>query len=269
MAVDDPLPEAAADRPAEQIVVPPFQAAPPVFAAPSFEPVAFETSPEPASEPAVAPLAVEPIVVPPIAMPAALRPVGLDFDDDLGEDDLSGFLPPRHIAMPVTAPEPAPAPAPAAEALNPPPFAAPFAPPAPEPEPAAEAEEDVLADGYSSLLDLSRPAPLRTGFVRIEEPEEEVAAPEPVVVFPGQAQRFAASQPAAETLATTPSAPVAAMAAPAEGAAALRRFDAPASAVPGAAQPISAAPATMQDREEAERALRTALATLQRMSATG
>lgn len=274
--------ESAAEASAEPLVVPPFQAAEPVFAAPLPESTP-ESAPEAAAEPAATPpLAVEPIVVPPIAMPAALRPVGLDLDDDLGDDDLAAFLPPRHIAMPAAAPEtpapevagPAPesAPAPLAEALATPPFAAPSAAPladhAADAEPVAEVEDDVLADGYSSLLDLSRPAPLRTGFVRIEEPDEEVAAPEPVVVFPGQAQRFAAARPAVEAMATAPSAPVAAVAAPAEGAGALRRFDAPASTGPGGA-PISAAPATMQDREEAERALRTALATLQRMSATG
>ncbi|MEY4720635.1 MAG: hypothetical protein RIQ46_360 [Pseudomonadota bacterium] len=247
--------------------------------------------PAPFAAPAeLEPAPFEPIVAPQIAMPAALRPVGLDLHDDDGDDDLAAFLPPRHIAMPAAAPEAAPAPvapvvpgpfsAPAAEAAPPPfatpldapvepaPFAAPFASPPAAPEPVAEADEDALSEGYSSLLDLSRPAPLRTGFVRIEEPEEDVAAPEPVVVFPGQAQRFAAAQPSAESVATTPSAPAAAIAAPADGAEPLRRFDAPASAVPGA-QPISAAPASPQDREEAERALRTALATLQRMSATG
>lgn len=89
---------------------------------------------------------------------------------------------------------------------------------------------------FSSLLDISRPL-TRAGFVRIEEPASEIGAGvEPVVVFPGQGSRVAPPF-------GVPSAP-----------------DKPVA-------PISRQPAKA-DSEETDRALRAALATLQRMTNT-
>ena len=122
------------------------------------------------------------------------------------------LVPPRSIPMPFQAQ--APEEHPAAEANKPaepeaaaPLFAAPFEPlatidTAPE-EDMAElegGEQARLEDGYSSLLDLGRPVAQRQHFVRIEEPEAEIGAVEPVVIFPGRAARtetrFGAPAPA-------------------------------------------------------------------------
>lgn len=183
------------------------------------------------SAPEPAPQPSAPIT--PITIPAAMRPLDLGgFEEEI--EPLSSLLPPRHIAMPAAALVAAPEPAPLAM------------PPLAEPEAAAEepvAEEIAGEDRFGSLLGVAvQPAGPRAGLVRIEEPEADSAEIEPVVIFPGQMVR-----PAAEE--STP----------------FRRFDAPANAEQG--QPIAAdldAPAV--DREEAERALRMALANLQRMS---
>lgn len=198
-----------------------------------------------------------PIVPAPMAMPAALRPVSTHADDD---DDMDAFdLPPRFVA-----------PAPARVATAGPASHAVAQPDAETSEPVAAAdgadepddETRVLADGYSSLLDLSRPPAARQQFVRIEEPEDTAAAIEPVVVFPGQSARSAAAaiQPAAQT--SPFAAPGPRLAAGGEVATpGVRRFDSP----PAGATAAKAV--SDHDAEEAERALRAALATLQRMSA--
>lgn len=98
-------------------------------------------------------------------------------------------------------------------------------------------EED---DRYPSLLEMSR-HPGKPEFVRIEEPAAEaIGEIEPVVVFPGQGARG-----------TAPFAP-------------------PPAAVPGGAQafeaPQAARPVPAGNSEETDRALRAALATLQRMT---
>jgi hypothetical protein len=104
---------------------------------------------------------------------------------------------------------------------------------------AEAAEAEVAEESYASLLGIT-PAAERSGFVRIEESEANAATIEPVVIFPGQM-----AQPAPQTP--------------------FRPFDAPASA--GQGQLVSAGEATPSvDREEADRALRMALANLQRMS---
>lgn len=182
--------------------------------------------------------------VPPSAMPSAMRPLALDafLEDDTLFD--ASLLPPRHIAMP--------------------------APPTAQPEisvaitpmlaqPAAAHHEDepfdddsLAADSadnpYASLLAL---APPRQTFVRINEPEAAAhEAPEPVVIFPGQAPHGA---------------PISAAAPASSEANAFRRFDAPASA--GQGQPVAAnSAAAIVDPAEAEQALRAALSNLQRMS---
>lgn len=195
------------------------------------------------------PVAAAPLEVPPatLAMPAALRPLTLDepFADD-DDDVLASLLPPRHLAMPATS----------------------AATPVVAEAEAALVEDEALGaeDKCGSLLDLGVSAPSRPQFVRIEEPDAERAAFEPVVIFPGQAALGAAATgsyaPAMSGFAPAPA--PAPFSAPADSAP-FRQFDAP-SAV-GAGQPIvnPAAAATL-DPEETERALRAALANLQRMS---
>ena len=209
-----------------------------------------------------APAAAQPS---PLTLPAALRPI--NFSDYADHDDDHGHVPPRSIGIPAPAaaqsiqPEPPSIPAvaaTAAERVNP--LASAEA--ASEVE-AVEAEADVLEAGYSSLLDLNRPAPLRQTFVRIEEPVAESAPVEPVVVFPGQDARAGTqfARPAQDAPQTVPQSEPA-PSAPESSVATLRRFDAPGTTGPVAGANVAGA----QDPAEAERALRSALATLQRMS---
>ncbi|MEO6716291.1 MAG: hypothetical protein ABIM50_03460 [Novosphingobium sp.] len=213
----------------------------------------FAESPSDSSETEDAPVAA---TCAPLALPVAMRPI--EFGNHEEHYDLPDYVPPRSIARP----RPADAPVDIVQAVDARPQATsvvqnPFETPA-EPE----AEADVSEDGYSSLLALSRTAPLRQTFVRIEEPTSDQAHVEPVVIFPGQATRpgtrFARpsdSDPSAEPTAATPQSPAEL---PQAAAPDLRRFDVPAGATPGKA--------AVQDPAEAERALRSALATLQRMS---
>lgn len=103
----------------------------------------------------------------------------------------------------------------------------------PAPDEAESVTPTPEPDGFASLTDLQP----RQEFVRIEEPEDTVTAIEPVVIFPGQMASNSV----------------------------LRPFDAPASA--SAAAPVAetlAAPTI--DPAEAQIALRSALANLQRIS---
>lgn len=165
------------------------------------------------------------------SVPQGMRPLDLGgFEED--HAPLDSVFPPRMIAMPIAPIAAVVAPAPA-------PFAAPV-------DEAEIANEGVAEESYGSLLGIAQPAATHTGFVRIEEPEADAAATEPVVIFPGQMTR--------------PIVPVSS-----EDAGSFRRFDAPASA--GQGQPIAANQAVSEvDSEEAQRALRSALANLQRMS---
>lgn len=161
-----------------------------------------EAAPEPEDEPAPAPA----------VLPAAMRPLSFDDFDDEPEEPA---LPPRRFAMPSQS-----------------------APANDEPElvpDVAVATDEAEDESYGSLLEMKTPQ--RPAFVRIEEPVEEVAEVEPVVIFPGQA---AAESPA------------------------VRRFDAPAAMV--SPPRVAAGQARPADPEETERALKAALATLQRMS---
>lgn len=194
-----------------------------------------------ASEPQ--PTFPEAIPVPAVhELPAALRPLVLDAFADEDEDDetLASLLPPRHIAMPpITMPAAAPL----------------FAPPTAEDDGADEPEGD-----YASLLNVA-PLASRPSFVRIEEPQPEGDAIEPVVIFPGQGPRV----PLGSMMASTAHEVAPVVSPSAADPAPLRRFDAPANAGPG--QPISANAATSAlDPDEAERSLRSALANLQRIS---
>lgn len=161
--------------------------APPPLVMPRLNPVA-EAAPEFDERAEAATDEAEPESREPAAelprVPAALRPVGQHFfDADEDEDDaLPGYVPPRHISL-----------APDASART---FDAPAEPDAAiaDYEDVSEDEEgDELEEGYSSLLDLSRPAVIRQPFIRIEEPEEDGVI-EPVVIFPGEEAPSAASQ---------------------------------------------------------------------------
>ncbi len=215
-----PMPqfESLASAPPPQAFIPQFGAEP--IAAPQQF-----AAPEPAFAPAPA------VLSPDQSIPQAMRPLDLGgFEED--DAPLDSVLQPRMIAMPAVL-----AAVPVAE------IPAPFAAPADEAE---IANEGVAEESYGSLLAVAPAAPVRTGFVRIEEPEAETAATEPVVIFPGQMAR--------------PSPPMAD-----QDSGSFRRFDAPASA--GQGQPIAANQALSEvDSAEAQRALRSALANLQRMS---
>ena len=210
--------------PASRVEVPrvdisPLAVEPLTFEAPRFE------APAQADEAAVA--AQSPAAAPFSQVPAALRPVGYDDFDD-ADEVLPGYIPPRHIGMAD--------PASGLTDLS-----------GDEAGEADDEETRVLEEGYSSLLNLSRPSS-QHGFVRIEEPESD--AIEPVVVFPGEEARPMGG-PFSGAAADTEAAPESASVLPAEPVASGERlFDAPAKA----------------DPEETERALRAALATLQRMS---
>ncbi len=198
------------------------------------EPLPLDQPPQTFAMPQSGPLAA--------SIPVALRPIGFDEEplDDLSVEDL---VPHLAFARPAASAPELPA-MPAVSATS-------------TADDVLETEDAVAEnEGLSSLLDLGR-TPLRQPLIRIEEPVEDDAPIEPVVVFPGHGSRpFAAPAPAAQAPEPAPQ--------PAEPVAG-RRFDAPALA-PGAATPAPAAAASRQDPEETERALRAALATLQRMS---
>ena len=114
---------------------------------------------------------------------------------------------------------------------------------------ADELTDEILEEGYSSLLAMG------SGFqrpeaVRIEEPESDEI--EPVVIFPGQGAR-AAGEPA-NTFGASPGAPFA------------RPGAAPVIASRASEGAASEGPVTQADPDETDRALRAALASLQRIS---
>ncbi len=121
-----------------------------------------------------------------------------------------------------------------------------------------EAEAEVCEDAYSSLLDIAHPAPPRQTFVRIDEPQDPAEEIEPVVIFPGHLARAGTrfARPAPALVAEADASLSAPVPIGETGTPQFRRFDPPSAVV--------AAPAA--DSEEIERALRSALATLQRMS---
>ena len=262
----------------------------PSFAVADAQPVEF-------SLPAPAPVVVAPVasvptepdqpaaVIPaqdfgtPPPMPAALRPINLhDGDDDV--EPVASILPPRRFAMPTAVPDAAPS-ARATQLYSAPDTHASSAAPynvAPG-DPEAPAASESAENGYSSLLAVKpivRQNPLTSadhddeiatdalehGFAGgAQEPDKTTSEQqtadvdvEPVVIFPGQAQ-FATPTPL-PLVADIASAPVLAPSG-------LRRFDAPSSEPTQLRAPIAAAKV---DPEETERALKAALATLQRMS---
>ena len=201
---------------------------------------------------------------PPLAMPAAFRPIGFDEQDD--DDHLSAFVPPRRFSMPAAFPEEAgidDAGPDAAGSLHDSegPVLTPLSVASLD-EDEADDEAEVDEGRYSSLLDHSRPVTARQQFVRTGETDEDAVTAEPITTVP---QAFA---PPADVDRGPEAEPIAAQARTPEFNAAfapLRRFDAPGRSPHAAAEPML--PATgMADPEDAEAALRSALASLQRMS---
>jgi len=162
-------------------------------------------------------------------------------DGDADEDNTDGVIVPRFLGLARAAPIVEEADEAEARA------------PLPETDAVADIEPPVPEDRYPSLVDMTMPLPLRQEFARIEQPEEPEAAIEPVVIFPGQGHRPVDSRPV-EPGSAPFARPAPAPAGPA-GTATQQAFVPPASALP--------------DPEEADRALRSALATLQRMTAKG
>ena len=218
----------------------------------------------------------------PLALPAALRPIWLD--DDGEEELVPSYVPPRHIGVTfATANFAAPGTtvqnhtdketAAAGQSDNadaPGPFATPNA--APVESGKAESDDDqldeedrALEEGYSSLLNLSRPAQAGQQFVRIEEPEPQDGAIEPVVVFPDRApsQQAPFAKPDDTTRPESFVAP--------DGQPVARHGDdenhsVDSSAYDDTGQNVPAPQDRRQDAAETERSLRAAIATLQRMS---
>ncbi|MCB2049490.1 MAG: hypothetical protein KDE32_14885 [Novosphingobium sp.] len=194
------------------------------------EPVEIQESAQPQVEAAAT--AVEERPAPPVpTIPDALRPIGLDDDEEA--DLLPAFVPPRHFVQPQ---------ADSSAVANPSGNAV-----SDQPEPTLSQAEaaDELEEGYSSLLSLSRPGAGSQRFVRIEEPAPLSNEVEPVVVFPGK-EPVVGEGPFARPSASN---------------------NGPAPTTAAAAGEESADSATKRlDSEETDRALRTALANLQRMS---
>lgn len=255
-------PDAAA-KPTEPVAAAPFAPAPQETQAATARPAEL---PAAAREPVEAELQAAAMHS---EVPAALRPIGFDEEED--DDRLLSFVPPRRIGIASEAAEPVPDidAAPAAE-ISP--------VEAEDDDEETLEEEQALEEGYSSLLSLSRSnTGQSSGFVRIEEPEP-VGEIEPVVVFPGLGASDSApfgkplespapfAKPAERTVREPEVGQRSEHTAPADS-------NAPPPFAPPVeesqdkpAQPPFAPPADRQDPEETERALRSALANLQRMS---
>jgi hypothetical protein len=196
------------------------------------------------------------VVLPPPSIPAALRPFTLEFSEygeDEDEDDIAAsfslpFARPAPIA-PAFAQPVAAAPADESEGEE-------------QDEDPAEREEEADSTAYSSLLTMKNPFRAPAEFVRVDMPEPEAGEFEPAVVFPGQippAPDHGARAPT--NLAASFGAKPAVSPPVAPRATAARPFDAP----PTAGERVAHSKAR-PDPAETERALRSALATLQRMS---
>ena len=214
-------------------------AVPRAFAPPADAPVEQEPSPISAGPLTVPPsLPVAPAyfhsamaTTKPSTVPLSMRPLHFD---ELDDDSLDTVLPPRRFGKPA---QPVPVMAEQSASLR-------SEPPMPDPAPltgesavtAAATPDGADEESFGSLLSM-KPS-LREVFVRVDEPVDDQAPVEPVVVFPGQSGQTA----------------------PIYGDAGLRRFDSPDTLAAGKV------PAAAVHPEETERALKAALATLQRMS---
>ncbi|WP_067732286.1 hypothetical protein [Novosphingobium naphthalenivorans] len=241
-ACEPPLSESPSEfQPSEPQTLEPVSSEPLPFAQPRFQ----ATPDEAAEELAVGAALVqdpEPDVALP-HIPAALRPVSFgDLPDD-DEDVLPAYIPPRHIGLAQAADH---AGANGAASLVPPSAEE-------EEEDMDEEEELVLDQGYSSLLDLSRP------LVSRENPTQQFIGNEEsgtdgddgsLAIFPGEESRdtgpFGYPAPDAPDAIPTGTPQIPRQAAPQSD----RLFDAPGKTGP----------------RETEEALRSALAALQRMS---
>lgn len=192
---------------------------------------------EPASE----------IQVPPPVVPAALMPFAFaPFDTDEEEDEFEPAL--FTLPLSTMAPRPLDTPVEAADPVE-----------ASVDEDDDSDEQLALDENYSSLLEMGNPFRQREEFVRIDEPEAEDDDIEPAVVFP--AQEMPVPQPEAVDAAEAWDEDDAIDAAPVHE----RPFDAPRGHQP-APNTAPARPRPARDAAETERALRSALANLQRMS---
>jgi hypothetical protein len=204
-------------------------------------------------------------------IPAALRPIVFDDEDDGDEDILAAIVPPRSFSLdpkPIDAAPNSKAPLDEAGAGEDEPVTqlaeldGPLSDNCSETDGAGDHsdEEIELEEGYSSLLNLSRPD--RQQFVRIEEPETDAADIRPFVVFPGDESGEAA--PFAKPRQSRDEKPAKAQefqAAAPELEVDERRFDRP-----GGSEGMQSSAPAEPDPEETERSLRAALATLQKMS---
>ncbi|WP_156839646.1 hypothetical protein [Novosphingobium aquimarinum] len=180
-------------------------------------PIPSDVSDEPEESDEPEDMAPQPLAMP-RTIPAALRPVSFEADGE--DDELPGYVPPRSIGMAMNTSIPA---------------ASRAAADTDEDEGDGEEDAEALEEGYSSLLNLSRPFDKQ--FVRIDEPEtsDEV---QPFVVFPGEDKSVRKDDAAAFDNPFSDQRP----------------FDPPAAAE------------SRDEAEETERRLRAALANLQRIS---
>lgn len=200
----------------------------------------------------------------PSPVPQALRPLSFGEEADV-EGSLPGYVPPRHIGLTSVDSPPVAAPPFSAPPFSAPPFSAASFPTSPFLDAEAEQEDDeetALQQGYSSLLNLSRQAGARRNMaraIRFAEPEplpadeagetEGLHWPRAVQEDPDSEQIAHNASFARSTLASATS-----QSPDASSDGEERLFDAPGT------RPDASSP------EATERALRAALATLQRMS---
>jgi hypothetical protein len=215
-----------------------------------------------------------------LSIPAALRPINFaEYEDDDAEDS---FVPARSITLPPrVAIEPSASAgnlehgngfASVIDATDSVSSASVIGQPSIATEEFAPATEDAEdEDSYSSLLNVSKPSPVKQNFFRIEEPEDQDSEIEPVVIFPGQGTqaglRFSAPAPL-EPASSADGASAAS--APVNLEDLQKRFatqpTASESKAPAQIKPGNAFAPPGVDPAETERALRSALATLQRMT---
>ena len=226
-----PLPETGFFHP-NDIPAPSLADLPPMALPPLPQVLAAPAQPTAFAVPSETPAPAEAPSVMSTRVPAALRPIALGIESDDEDEAFANLLPARSIAMPA-------------------PVAA-VAEPASEPVAVSLGDEDhsdepANESRFSSLLEVVQPIAPRQDFIRIEEPTDPSLDIEPVVIFPGHAARLNAvdTQDSDEF-------------------GSFRRFDAPGSAEHG--QAVAASPVPAADAAETEKALRAALANLQRMS---
>jgi hypothetical protein len=191
-----------------------------------------------------------------LTIPAALKPINFSEYED--EDEHDSLMPLRGMAMPKTDFHAPPAVQTETSQVAKSPL---FSKNSDDGEQSIEpeAEPDLPEDEYSSLLDMTKPNQARPSFVRIDEPDDEANGIETVVIFPGQGSgRFAA--PATQSIPTAAVPNTAALAVEQDENKQQLNIHQQQSAVQFGAPAI--------DPEETERALRSALASLQRMTGT-